>query len=162
MSSPITLDGFNRLSEELKHLKHTERYAVAAAIEAARDHGDLKENAEYHAAKDRQGMIEARIRQLEGILGTAQVIRDGSQPTDRVAFGAWVTVLDLETDASQCYRIVGEHEVEPKLGQISIRSPIARALMGKREGEDLAFSTPRGERELEILGIRYHAPDQES
>ena len=155
MSSPITREGFDRLSLELKRLKHTERHAVAQAIGEAREHGDLKENAEYHAAKDRQGMIEARIRQLEGILGEARVVDPARQPAEKVAFGAWVTVVDLETGERSSYRIVGEHEVDPEHARISIRSPLARALMGRREGDDVTFETPKGEREIEIAGISY-------
>ena len=155
MSSPITPEGFERLSAELKRLKNEERPAIARAIGEAREHGDLKENAEYHAAKDRQGLTEARIRQLEGILGEAKVIDPGRQPSDTVGFGARVTVVDLETGKESSYRIVGEHEADLDRGRISIKSPIARALMGRELGDDVAFETPKGERELEVTGIDY-------
>ena len=128
---------------------------ISRAIEAAREHGDLKENAEYHAAKDRQGFVEARIRQLEGVLGEAQVINPDRQPRDRVAFGARVTVVDLDTGDEATYRIVGEHEADTDKGLISIRSPIARALMGRESGDDVSFATPKGQREIEITAIDY-------
>lgn len=155
VSHPITPEGYERLSLELRHLKHTERHAISRAIEEARDHGDLKENAEYHAAKDRQGMVEARIRQLEGVLGEAQIIDPRRRPTDKVAFGAHVTVVDVDTEVEASYRIVGEHEVDPDQGLISIRSPLARALMGRKSGDDITFTTPGGEREIEITAISY-------
>ncbi len=155
MSQPITPEGFERLSLELKHLKHTERYAIARAIEEARGHGDLKENAEYHAAKDRQGMVEARITQLEGALGEARIIDPSRQSTEKVAFGARVTVVDLVTEVEASYRIVGEHEIDPDQGLISIKSPIARALMGRELGDNITFTTPKGEREIEITDISY-------
>lgn len=155
MSSPITPEGFERLSAELKRLKNEERPAIARAIGEAREHGDLKENAEYHAAKDRQGLTEARIRQLERILGEAKVIDPARRPARKVGFGAHVTVVDLETGAESSYRIVGEHEADLDRGRISIKSPVARALMGREPGDDIAFDTPRGERELEIVAIDY-------
>ena len=151
----MTREGFDRLSLELKRLKNSERHKISRAIEAAREHGDLKENAEYHAAKDRQGFVEARIRQLEGVLGEAQVINPDRQPRDRVAFGARVTVVDLDTGGEATYRIVGEHEADTDKGLISIRSPIARALMGRTSGDDVSFATPKGQREIEITAIDY-------
>ncbi len=151
----MTPEGFERLSLELKHLKNKERHAISRAIEAAREHGDLKENAEYHAAKDRQGFVEARIRQLEGVLGEAQVINPGRQPRDRIAFGARVTVVDLDTGDEATYRIVGEHEADTDKGLISIRSPIARALMGREAGDDVSFATPKGQRDIEITAVDY-------
>lgn len=155
MTHPMTREGFERLSLELKRLKNSERHAISRAIEAAREHGDLKENAEYHAAKDRQGFVEARIRQLEGVLGEAQVINPDRQPRGRVAFGARVTVVDLDTGGEATYRIVGEHEADTDKGLISIRSPIGRALMGRESGDDVAFATPKGQREIEITAIDY-------
>ncbi len=155
MSSPITPEGFARLSAELKRLKNEERHAIARAIGEAREHGDIKENAEYHAAKDRQGLIEARIRQLEGVLGEARVVDPGRQPSRKVGFGAHVTVVDLETGKESSYQIVGEHEADLDRGRISIKSPIARALMGGELGDDVAFETPKGGRELEITAIGY-------
>jgi transcription elongation factor GreA len=153
--SPITPQGFERLQQELKRLKNEERPAIGRALEEARGHGDLRENAEYHATKDRQGLTEARIRQIEAILGECQVIDPRRQASDRIAFGAQVTVVDLETEKEATYRIVGEHEADLDQGRISIVSPLARALMGKTVGDDVAFATPKGERELEITGITY-------
>jgi transcription elongation factor GreA len=155
VTTPITSEGFERLQTELKRLKHEERPAIARALEEAIGHGDLKENAEYHAAKDRQGMAEARIRQIEAILGDSQVVDPKAQAGDTIAFGAHVTVLDLETEKQSTYQIVGEHESDLDQGQISITSPLARALMGKAVGDDVAFETPRGARELEISKISY-------
>ncbi|MBC6440453.1 MAG: transcription elongation factor GreA [Rhodospirillales bacterium] len=151
----MTPDGFERLSAELKKLKNEDRHAISRAIEEAREHGDLKENAEYHAAKDKQGLTEARIRQLEGILGESQVIDPKRNPGDKIAFGAHVTVVDLDTEKEASYQIVGEYEADLDASRISIKSPIARALMGKELGDDVAFKTPRGERELEITSISY-------
>jgi len=153
--SPITPEGYERLQDELKRLKSEERGNISRALEEARGHGDLKENAEYHAAKEKQGLTEARIRQLEGILGESQVIDIKRQPGDRIAFGANVTVLDLETEKKASYQIVGEHEADLDRGHISIVSPLARALMGKSVGDDVVFTTPKGERELEITAISY-------
>jgi len=153
--SPITPEGYDRLQEELKRLKSEERGNIARALEEARGHGDLKENAEYHATKEKQGLTEARIRQLEGILGDSQVIDLNRQPSSRIAFGAHVTVVDLETEKQASYQIVGEHESDLDQGRISIVSPLARALMGKAVGDDVVFNTPKGERELEITAIRY-------
>tara|TARA_B100000676_G_scaffold313409_1_gene394359 strand:- start:1035 stop:1505 length:471 start_codon:yes stop_codon:yes gene_type:complete len=155
VSSPITPEGFERLSAELKRLKNEDRHAISRAIEEARAHGDLKENAEYHAAKDKQGLTEARIRQLEGALGEAQVMDPKRQPPGKVGFGAHVSVVDLETEKEATYQIVGEYESDLDEGRISIKSPIARALMGKELGDDVAFKTPKGERELEITAISY-------
>ena len=155
MPSPITPEGYERLQEELKRLKNEERPAIGRALEEARGHGDLKENAEYHAAKERQGMTEARIRQVEGILGDSQLVDIRRQPTDRIAFGAQVTVVDLETEKEASYQIVGEFESDLDQGRISIVSPLARALMGKSVGDDVVFTTPKGERELEVTAIRY-------
>ena len=155
VTSPITPEGFKRLSDELKHRKNVERHEISRAIETAREHGDLKENAEYHAAKDKQGMAEARIRHLEGALGEAQIVDPKKQPSSKIGFGAFVTVVDLETEKEATYQIVGEHESDLDEGRISIKSPIARALMGKEAGDDVAFKTPKGERELEIKAIKY-------
>lgn len=155
MATPITNEGFERLQDELKRLKNDERPAIARALEDAIGHGDLKENAEYHAAKDRQGMIEARIRQVEAILGDSQVVDPKAQAGDTIAFGAHVTVVDPETEKESTYQIVGEHESDLDKGRISIMSPLARALMGKGVGDDVEFETPKGARELEIARIIY-------
>lgn len=154
MASAITREGFDRLAAELRRLKE-ERPAIARAIGAAREHGDLRENAEYHAAKEKQGLAEARIRQLEGILGEAQVVDPSRRPSSKAGFGAHVTVVDLENDKEVTYRIVGEHEADVERGLISLASPLARALMGREEGDGVEFQTPRGMRELEVTGIRY-------
>ncbi len=155
MTAPITKEGFERLQGELKRLKNEERPAIARALEEAIGHGDLKENAEYHAAKDRQGMSEARIRQAESILGDSQVVDPQAQAGDTIGFGAHVTVVDLETDKEATYQIVGEHESDLDQGRISITSPLARALMGKAIGDDVEFETPKGGRELEITKVTY-------
>jgi transcription elongation factor GreA len=155
VATPITKEGFERLQEELKRLKNEERPAIARALEEAIGHGDLKENAEYHAAKDKQGMIEARIRQIEAILGDSQVVDPRAQAGETIAFGAHVTVVDMETDKESTYQIVGEHESDLDLGRISIKSPLARALMGKEVGDGVEFETPKGARELEIAKISY-------
>lgn len=155
VSAPITKEGFERLHAELKRLKNEGRPEIARALEEAIGHGDLKENAEYHSAKDKQGMIEARIRQLESILGDSQVVDPKAQAGDTIAFGANVTVVDLETEKKSTYQIVGEHESDLDQGRISITSPLARALMGKAVGDDVAFETPKGGRELEIAKVSY-------
>ena len=155
MPSPITPEGHERLREELRRLKFEARPEIARALEEARGHGDLRENAEYHAAKDRQGLTEARIRQLEGVLSDAQIVEPGTARPDRIAFGAQVTVVDPETEKRSSYRIVGEHESDLDRGLISITSPLARALMGRSVGDDVVFTAPGGERELEIAAISY-------
>ena len=152
MASAMTREGFERLSRELKRLKE-ERPALARAIGAAREHGDLRENAEYHAAREKQGLTEARIRQLEGILGEARVVDPSRRPSGKVAFGARVTVVDPENGSEATYRIVGEHEADLDRGLISLASPLARALMGKEEGDDVEFQTPKGVRALEVTAV---------
>ena len=122
VTSPITPQGFERLSVELKHRKNVERHEISRAIETAREHGDLKENAEYHAAKDKQGMAEARIRHLEAVLGEAQIVDPKKQPSSKIGFGAFVTVVDLETEVEATYQIVGEHESDLDQGRISIKA----------------------------------------
>lgn len=154
MASAMTREGFDRLSRELKRLKE-ERPALARAIGAAREHGDLRENAEYHAARERQGLTEARIRQLEAILGEARVVDPSRRPSGKVAFGARVTVVDPETGSEATYRIVGEHEADLDRGLISRASPLARALMGKEAGDDVEFQTPKGTRALEVTAVSY-------
>ena len=154
MASAMTREGFERLSRELKRLKE-ERPAMARAIGAAREHGDLRENAEYHAAREKQGLTEARIRQLEGILGEARVVDPSRRPSGKVAFGARVTVVDPENGSEATYRIVGEHEADLDRGLISLASPLARALMGKEEGDDVEFQTPKGVRALEVTAVSY-------
>lgn len=152
----MTPEGHARLSAELKRLKGIERPAVIKAIAEARAHGDLSENAEYHAAREEQGFIEARIAEIEGKLANAQVI-DVTKlpPSDRVVFGATVVVYDEGADRELTYRIVGEDEADIKAGLLSVNSPIARALIGKSKGDLAVVEAPAGVRELEIMEVRY-------
>ena len=156
MRAPITLKGAQRLREELDHLKSEKRPKVIAAIAEAREHGDLKENAEYHAAREEQGFIEGRIKQLEGELSHAEII-DVSKLNagSKVVFGASVTLADVETDEEKKYQIVGDLEADIKLGLIAISSPVARALIGKNEGDSVAIAAPAGQREYEIVSVEY-------
>jgi len=144
------------LRDELKQLKSIERPRVVEAIATAREHGDLKENAEYHAAKEQQGLMEARIRDIEAKLANAQII-DVTQltPTGRVVFGATVCVVDVENGSESEYRIVGEDEADIKSGLLSVSSPIARALIAKEEGDTVQVTTPSGQRAYEITAVKY-------
>ncbi|NVJ97253.1 MAG: transcription elongation factor GreA [Alphaproteobacteria bacterium] len=151
---PMLQDGYDRLAAELKNLKSVERPAVVAAIEEARAHGDLSENAEYHAAKERQGHIEGRIMELEGKLSRAQVIDPTTLGGDKVVFGATVTLLD-EDDEEVVYQIVGGDEGDVKAGKISYQSPIARALIGRKVGVEVEVKTPGGERYYEISKLEF-------
>ncbi len=156
MRAPITLKGAQRLREELDHLKSEKRPKVIAAIAEAREHGDLKENAEYHAAREEQGFIEGRIKQLEGELSHAEIIDISKlNAGSRVVFGATVTLADVETDEEKKYQIVGDLEADIKLGLIAISSPVARALIGKNEGDSVAIAAPAGQREYEIVSVEY-------
>lgn len=150
----MTQAGFDRLQAELQRLRE-ERPRISQAIGTALQHGDLRENAEYHAAKDRQGMVEARIRQIEASLSVAEIIDTASLGGDRVQFGARVAVVDGETGQTSEYTLVGEHESDAANGMISFKSPIARALIGKSVGDVVEVLTPRGERELEIVAVRF-------
>ncbi|WP_211369567.1 transcription elongation factor GreA [Pseudoxanthomonas yeongjuensis] len=152
----MTLKGAQRLREELDHLKSVKRPAVINAISEARAHGDLKENAEYHAAREQQSFIEGRIKQLEGELSHAEVI-DVAQLNagSRVVFGATVTLADVETDEEKRYQIVGDLEADIKLAMIAISSPLARALIGKHEGDSVTIDAPAGQREYEIVSVAY-------
>ncbi|RLJ15901.1 transcription elongation factor GreA [bacterium endosymbiont of Escarpia laminata] len=153
---PLTARGAKRLQEELVELKRVARPKVIKAIAEARAHGDLKENAEYHAAREQQGFIEGRIKDLEGKLSHAQIIDVTTlNAGGKVVFGATVDVLELDNDAELTYQIVGEDEADIKNGLISVGSPIARALIGKSEGDDVFLETPGGVREFEILDVRY-------
>jgi len=153
---PMTAGGYDRLEEELKRLKTTERPAVIRAIAEAREHGDLSENAEYHAAKERQGFIEGRVMELEDTIGRADVIDVAKlSGSSSVKFGATVTVVDEDTDEENRYQIVGDFEADVKEGRISISSPIARALIGKSEGDSVEVATPGGGRSYEILKIEF-------
>lgn len=156
MPTPMTVAGERKLRDELDRLKASERPKVVQAIAEAREHGDLKENAEYHAAKDQQGLIEARIRDIEGKLADAQVIDvTRIRPSGKVIFGVTVTLIDVDTDAEVRYRIVGEDEADIKEQSISIMSPVARALIGKSEGDSVTVTTPQGAREYEIGQVEH-------
>ena len=156
MRAPITLKGAQRLREELDQLKSVKRPKVIAAIAEAREHGDLKENAEYHAAREEQGFIEGRIKQLEGELSHAEVIDISKlNAGSKVVFGATVTLADVETDEEKRYQIVGDLEADIKLGLIAISSPLARALIGKLEGDAVTIDAPAGQREYEIVSVQY-------
>lgn len=153
---PLTLLGAEKLRTELTELKSVARPTVIKSISEARAHGDLKENAEYHAAREQQSFIEGRIKELEGKLSYAQIIDVTTLPrTGKVVFGVTVDVADAESGEEFTYKIVGEDEADIKAGLISITSPIARALIGKGEGDIAAFTTPGGTREFEILEVRY-------
>jgi len=151
---PMLQEGHRKLEAELKNLKSVERPAVVQAIEEARAHGDLSENAEYHAAKERQGHIEGRIMELEGKLSRAQVIDPTTLSGDKVVFGATVTLID-EDDKEVIYQIVGADEGDVKAGRISYQSPIARALIGRRIGTEVEVKTPGGERYYEIIKLEF-------
>ena len=151
----MTVAGERMLRERLKHLKHIERPAIVIAIEEARAHGDLSENAEYHSAKDKQGLIEAHVRDIEAKLSLAQVIDPSTLSGDRVIFGATVLLADLDTDEEVSYRIVGVDEADPQAGMISYTSPVARALLAKHVDDLVEVQTPGGTRDLEILEITF-------
>jgi transcription elongation factor GreA len=150
----MTQAGYDGLEAELKRLKSVDRYEIVKEIEVARAHGDLKENAEYHAAKDKQGHIEARIRQLEDRLARAQVIDPAGQDTARVRFGLTVDLEDAESGETVSYTLLGEEEADAANGRISVTSPVARALLGKAVGDVVTVRVPRGTREFEVLEIR--------
>ena len=154
--APITAKGAQRLRAELEELKSVKRPAVIEAISEARAHGDLKENAEYHAAREQQGFIEGRIKQLEGELSHAEVIDISKlNAGSKVVFGATVTLADVESDEEKRYQIVGDLEADIKLGLIAISSPVARAMIGKNEGDAIAIEAPGGTREYEIVSVAY-------
>ncbi|MCH7821685.1 MAG: transcription elongation factor GreA [Proteobacteria bacterium] len=153
---PMTVRGHELLRDELKKLKSGDRPAVIKAIAEARAHGDLKENAEYHAAKDQQGFIEGRIKELEGKLSNLQVIDvTAIDARGRIVFGSTVDLLDEGTGKEIVYKIVGEDEADIKQGLISFTSPIARAMMGKNEGDEISFLAPGGEKQFEVTQVRY-------
>ena len=153
---PMTVRGHELLQEELQGLKKVDRPAVILAIAEARAHGDLKENAEYHAAKEQQGFIEGRIKDLEGKLSNLQVIDvTAIDARGKIIFGSTVTLLDDATDAEITYKIVGEDEANIRAGLISCTSPIARAMIGKTDGDEIVFSAPGGEKYYEVVKIQY-------
>jgi len=151
---PMTRAGFDKLDAELKHLKSVERPAIIAAIAEARAHGDLSENAEYHSAKEKQSFIEGRIKELEGVISLAEVI-DTSKLSGAVKFGALVDLVDADTEETRSYQIVGEYEADIEKGRLNIKSPLARALIGKDVGDSVEVRTPGGERSYEILRVAF-------
>jgi transcription elongation factor GreA len=152
---PMTAGGYQALDEELKRLKSVERPAVIGAISEARAHGDLSENAEYHAAKERQGWIEGRIAEIEDKIARAQVIDVSRLSGDQVKFGATVSVVDEDTEEEARYQIVGEHEADVKDGRISLSSPLSRAMIGKAVGDVVEVNTPGGVKAYEILKVEW-------
>ena len=151
----MTGEGFQALDEELRRLKLRERPAVTAAISEARQHGDLSENAEYHAAKERQGWIESRIAEIEDQMARAQIIDVSKLSGSQVKFGATVSVIDEDTEEEARYQIVGEHEADVRQGKISIASPIARAMIGKEPGDVIEVNTPGGVKAYEIVKVEW-------
>jgi len=152
----MTKQGADALLAELTDLKQNQRPKVVAAIAEAREHGDLKENAEYHAAREQQGFIEGRVQDIEFKLGSAQIIDVASLPqTGKVIFGTTVTIINLDTDEEMTYQIVGDDESDIKKNKISVNSPIARALIGKEEGDDVLVKAPSGDVDYEISSIKY-------
>ena len=153
---PMTVQGEAALREELTHLKSVERPRISAEIAEAREHGDLKENAEYHAAREQQGFIEGRIQELEGKLGNCQVIDVTAIPhSGKVIFGTTVTILDVDPEEEKTYQIVGDDEADINANKISVNSPIARGLIGKEEGDTVSIQTPGGESEYEIDQVQH-------
>jgi transcription elongation factor GreA len=152
---PITAAGLRRLKEELKHLQTVERVKISKEIEVARAHGDLREHAEYHAAKDKQGHIEGRIAMLNDLIARADVVDVSKLSGDKVVFGATVVLLDSESEEKKTYRIVGEAEADIKKARLAITSPIARGLVGKEVGDTATIQSPKGPREYEILEVRF-------
>ena len=151
---PMTRAGYDKLDAELRDLKGKERPAIIAAIAEAREHGDLSENAEYHSAREKQSFIEGRITELEAVLSRAEVI-DPSKFSGGVKFGATVQLLDEDTDEEKTYQIVGEHEASLEKGLLNMRSPLARSLIGKEEGDVVEVQTPGGLKSYEILSVRF-------
>jgi len=151
---PLTRTGYDKLDAELKQLKSEERPAVIRAIAEAREHGDLSENAEYHAAREKQSFIEGRVKELESVLSLADVI-DPSKLSGPIKFGATIQIVDEDTDEEKTYQIVGEPEANLEQGLLNLKSPIARALIGKEEGDSVEVRTPGGTRSYEILSIDY-------
>ncbi|MDD3181476.1 MAG: transcription elongation factor GreA [Alphaproteobacteria bacterium] len=152
---PMTFQGQQRLEEELRHLKGPERQAIIKAIAEAREHGDLSENAEYHAARERQSFVEGRIQDLEDKLGRAEVIDVSKLSGDVVMFGATVTLVDEDSEEEVRYQIVGDEESDIKKGYLSISSPLARALIGKEKGESVEVHTPKGSKSYEIVKVSF-------
>ena len=152
---PMTADGYNRLQDELKRLKTVDRPAIIRAIAEARDHGDLAENAEYHSARDRQSFIEGRLAEIEDKIARAEIIDVSKLSGSLIKFGARVTLADEETDEEQTFLIVGEDEADISQGRLSVTSPLARALIGKRTGESVEVATPRGAKSYEVVTVAF-------
>ena len=152
---PMTVRGYNKLKDELKMLKSEERPSVIKAIEEARAHGDLSENAEYHAAKEKQGLIEGRIVEIEDKLSRAEVFNPSELKSENITFGATVTLIDEDTDEKVKYQIVGTDESDIKNGMLSITSPVGRALIGKSEGDNVEVKTPKGTKDYEIIKVEF-------
>jgi transcription elongation factor GreA len=152
---PMTVEGFTRLEDELRHLKGVERPAVIRAIAEAREHGDISENAEYHAARERQSFIEGRLAELEDKISRAEVIDVSKLSGRHVKFGATVTVVDEDTDERAAYQIVGQDEADIKTKRLSITSPLARALIGKKVGDTVEVTTPGGGKSYEIVKVQF-------
>ena len=150
----LTRAGFDKLEAELKHLKSVERPEIIAAISEARAHGDLSENAEYHSAKEKQSFIEGRIKELESVISLAEVI-DTAKLSGPIKFGATVQLVDEDTDEKKTYQIVGEYEADIERGRLNVRSPLARALIGKTVGDSIEVRTPGGEKSYEVLSVSY-------
>jgi transcription elongation factor GreA len=151
---PITRAGYNELLKELQHMKTVHRPQIRREIEAARSHGDITENAEYHAAKEKQGHIEAKIRELENKLGESDIVETTKLPEDRVVFSSIVVLENLETEERVEYRLVGPYEADIKRNRISVTSPIGRALLGKAPGDVVTVQAPGGKKEYEVIGVR--------
>lgn len=152
---PITASGFAKMEAELRQLKTVDRPAVIAAIAEARAHGDLSENAEYSAAKEKQGFIEGRIKELESAVSLAEVIDVAALKSDTIKFGASVTLVDEDTDEEVRYQIVGDYEADIKENKVAISAPVARALIGKKKGDSVEVKTPKGVRNFEVLKVEY-------
>jgi len=150
----MTRAGYDALEAELKQLKSVERHAIVKAIAEAREHGDLSENAEYHSAREKQSFIEGRIKELEGILSLTEVL-DPSKMSGTIKFGATVTLIDEDTDEEYTWQIVGEHEASIENGLLNIKSPIARALIGKEEGDSVDVKTPGGGKSYEVIDVKF-------
>ena len=153
--APMTAAGYAALNEELKDLKSVQRPDVIRAIAEAREHGDLSENAEYHSARERQSFIEGRIKELEGLISRAEVIDPSKLSGSQIKFGATITVADEDTDEEKTYQIVGETEADIAAGKLNIRSPLARALIGKEPGDSVEVMTPGGGKSYEVISVAF-------
>lgn len=150
---PMSIQGHQKMRDELENLERVERHEIVRAIEVARAHGDLSENAEYHAAKERQGMTEGRIMELKDKLGRAEIINCVEVNTDRAVFGTVVTLMDMDTEEEVTYQLLGPEEADVKKGSISVLSPLGRSILGREPGDDVVTKTPGGVREFEVIGI---------